>query len=108
MAADTAGAARIRSTRICPPFGEIRGFVRQLCPVAHIALTAMSSAIVLRGQRGKLIETSIEMTDIAFELLLETNASFQPLPVWEEEWDHPETHSNPRLVENIRREGLPL
>jgi uncharacterized protein len=65
-------------------------------------------AIVLRGQRGKLMETSLEMADIAFEVLLETNVYIQPLPLWEEEWDHPERHSNPRLVENIRREGVPL
>lgn len=65
-------------------------------------------AIVLQGQRGKLMETSLEMADIAFEMLLETNVYIQPLPLWEEEWDHPERHSNPRLVENIRREGVPL
>ena len=28
------------------------------------------------------------------------------LPVWEEEWNHPETYSNPRLLHNIEREGI--
>jgi uncharacterized protein len=74
----------------------------------HRSDSDVDIAIVLQGQRGKLIETSIAMADIAFELLLETNVYIQPLPIWEGEWDHPETHSNPRLVENIRREGLPL
>jgi uncharacterized protein len=74
----------------------------------HRSDSDVDIAIVLQGQRGKLIETSIEMADIAFELLLETKVYIQPLPIWEDEWNHPETHSNPQLVDNIRREGLPL
>jgi predicted nucleotidyltransferase len=65
-------------------------------------------AILLRGPRGKLVDTSLEMADIAFDVLLETNVYIQPLPIWEDEWERPETHSNPRLLENIRREGQPL
>jgi uncharacterized protein len=65
-------------------------------------------AVVLRGPRSKLMDVSLEMSDIAFELLLETNVYIAPLPVWDEEWDHPETHPNPSLLENIRIEGRPL
>jgi predicted nucleotidyltransferase/predicted transcriptional regulator len=65
-------------------------------------------AVVLRASRGKLMDVSLEMSDIAFELLLETNVYIAPLPVRDEEWDHPETHPNPRLLENIRIEGRPL
>jgi predicted nucleotidyltransferase len=65
-------------------------------------------AVLLRGPRGKLMDTSLDMADIAFDVLLETNVYIQPLPIWEDDWEHPETHSNPRLLENIRREGLPL
>ncbi|HLJ72254.1 MAG TPA: hypothetical protein VKU03_13115 [Roseiarcus sp.] len=42
------------------------------------------------------------------DVLLDTNLLISPLPIWEEDWNHPETHSNPRLLENIRREGLAL
>jgi uncharacterized protein len=107
--ADTVGAARefVRratarySVRSAVLFGSrARG--------THRSDSDVDVAIVLQGQHGKLIETSLEMADIAFELLLETNVYIQPLPIWEDEWDHPETHSNPRLVENIRRDGLPL
>jgi predicted nucleotidyltransferase len=106
---DTVGAARefVRrasarySVRSAVLFGSrARG--------THRSDSDVDIAIVLQGQRGKLIETSIEMADIAFELLLETKVYIQPLPIWEDEWNHPETHSNPQLVENIRREGLPL
>ena len=103
--------------------GAAREFIRQVAtryPVrgailfgsrargTHAAESDVDIAVVLRGPRGKLMETSIELADIAFAVLLETNIYIQPLPIWEAEWEHPETHSNPRLVENIRREGVPL
>jgi predicted nucleotidyltransferase len=65
-------------------------------------------SVVLRGTRGKFMETSLDMADIAFDVLLETSIYIQPLPIWEDEWAHPEKHSNPRLLENIQREGIPL
>lgn len=54
------------------------------------------------------MDTSLELADIAFDVLLETTIYIAPLPIWEHEWEHPETHSNPRLLDNIRREGLVL
>jgi uncharacterized protein len=74
----------------------------------HRADSDVDVAVLLRGPRGKPLDTSLDMADIAFDVLLETNVYIQPLPIWEDEWEHPETHSNPRLLENIRREGLPL
>lgn len=65
-------------------------------------------SVVLRGTPGKFVETSLGMADIAFEVLLETGIYIQPLPIWEDEWAHPEKHSNPRLLENIQREGIPV
>lgn len=65
-------------------------------------------ALVLRGPRGKLMETSLELADIAYDVLLDTNIYIQPMPLWELEWARPETHSNPRLIENIKREGIRL
>jgi predicted nucleotidyltransferase len=74
----------------------------------HRADSDVDVAVLLRGPRGKLMDTSLDMADIAFDVLLETNVYIQPLPIWEDQWEHPETHSNPRLLENILREGLPL
>jgi len=74
----------------------------------HRADSDIDIAVVLRGRRGKLTDTSLDMADMAFDVLLETGHYIQPLPIWEDEWEHPETHSNPRLVENIKREGLRL
>jgi predicted nucleotidyltransferase len=74
----------------------------------HRAYSDVDIAVLLRGPRGKLMDTSLDMADIAFDVLLETNVYIQPLPIWEGEWEHPETHSNPRLVGNIQREGVPI
>ena len=40
--------------------------------------------------------------------LLDTEILVSPLPIWEEEWAHPEAYSNPRLLKNIQRDGLAL
>jgi len=74
----------------------------------HRADSDVDVAVLLRGPRDKLMDTSLEMAGIAFDVLLETQVYIQPLPIWEDEWEHPDTHSNPRLIENIQREGLPL
>jgi len=65
-------------------------------------------AVLLRGVRGRFVDTKLEMVDIAYDVLLDTGIYIQPLPIWENEWEHPQTHSNPRLLQNIEREGIPL
>ena len=46
------------------------------------------------------------MADIAFDAMLETGTLVEPLPIWLDEWAHPDTYSNPRLLANIAREGV--
>ena len=65
-------------------------------------------AVVLSEAHGDFMQTKLEMADIAFEVLLETGLLIQPLPIWEDEWSHPEAYSNPCLLENIQREGIAL
>ena len=43
-----------------------------------------------------------------FDVLLETGILVSPLPVWLEEWEHPEGYSNPALLRNIDQEGVRL
>jgi predicted nucleotidyltransferase len=62
-------------------------------------------AVFLRGKRGDFVKTKLDMTDIAYDALLEEGIHIQALPVWEEELLHPEDYSNPHLLENIEREG---
>jgi len=65
-------------------------------------------AVLLEGPHGPFLVTKLALADIAYDVLLETGIHIQPLPLWQEEWDHPEKFSNPRLIESIRREGILL
>lgn len=65
-------------------------------------------AVVLRGQPQRFLPTKLAMADVAFDVLLETGVLVQPLPVWEDEWQHPERYPNPQLLRNIASDGLPL
>ncbi|WP_018403830.1 nucleotidyltransferase domain-containing protein [Marinobacter gelidimuriae] len=65
-------------------------------------------AVFLRGSKGNFVETKLELADLAFDVLLETGVLIQPLPVWEDEWERPGEYANPRLLENIKREGVIL
>lgn len=60
-------------------------------------------AVLLHGHPGKFVATKLAMADLAYDVLLDTGIRIQPLPIWEEEWDHPESYSNPRLLHNIER-----
>jgi predicted nucleotidyltransferase len=65
-------------------------------------------AVLLRGQHQRFLPTKLAMAGIAYDVLLETGIDISPLPLWMDQWEHPETWSNPRLLENIAREGVPL
>lgn len=65
-------------------------------------------AVLLRGEHMRFLPTKLAMADIAYDVLLETGIRVQPLPVWEDEWLHPERYSNPRLLANIAKDGIRL
>lgn len=65
-------------------------------------------AIILKGETGHFIKTKMAMNDIAYVILLDTGIRIQPLPVWEDEWAHPERYSNPHLLHNIALDGIAL
>lgn len=65
-------------------------------------------AVLLRGRRGQFLDTKLALADIAYDVLLEIGVLIQPLPVWEDEWEHPDNYTNPALLQNISREGVRL
>lgn len=65
-------------------------------------------AVVLRGNRGRFIDTKLALADIAYDVLLETGILIQALPLWEDELKQPERYNNPDLLRNISREGIRL
>ena len=65
-------------------------------------------AILLRGKPSRFMATKFAMDDLAYDVLLDSGIRIQPLPIWQEEWDHPENYSNPGLLRNIQNEGIVL
>lgn len=65
-------------------------------------------AVLLKGEHQRVLPTTLAMADVAYDVLLETGINISPLPVWQDEWEHPENHSNPALLHNIAREGIRL
>ena len=63
-------------------------------------------AVVLRGAHQRFLTAKLDMADVAFDVLLETGILICPLPIWLDEWEHPENYSNPTLLRNISREGV--
>ncbi|MGX1201003.1 putative nucleotidyltransferase [Marinobacter nauticus] len=63
-------------------------------------------AVFLRGASGDFVEVKLAMAGIAFDVLVDTGIRIQPLPVWNGEWEHPESYSNPYLLQNIAKDGV--
>ena len=62
-------------------------------------------AIVLDGEYD-FFNTLMDMSDITFDVMLETNVFIDPMPIRLDEWEHPEIFSNPDLLHNIDRDGI--
>ena len=75
---------------------------------AHHSESDMDVAVLLKGIPGKFVATKLAMDDLAYDVLLDTGIRITPLPIWTEEWAHPESYSNPALLANIQREGVRL
>ena len=65
-------------------------------------------AVVLHGPHGDVWKAARTMADITFRVLGETGVTVSPLPVWQDDLEHPEYASNPTLIRNIQREGIRL
>lgn len=55
-------------------------------------------AILLRGPPGDRADAAVAMAGLAFDVMLETGVLVDPLPLWEDEWNHPEGFGNPALI----------
>ncbi|MCA3185188.1 nucleotidyltransferase domain-containing protein [Cupriavidus sp.] len=65
-------------------------------------------AILLKGEHGRALPTTLAMADVAYDVLLDTGINISPLPIWLDQWDHPERFANPALLRNIAQEGVRL
>jgi predicted nucleotidyltransferase len=65
-------------------------------------------AVLLEGEHVSRVDVALHLADIAFDVMLETGILIEAIPLWHDEWAHPERFSNPALIEEIRREGIYL
>lgn len=63
-------------------------------------------AVLLRGEHQEFLKVKLAMTDHAFDVMLDTGILISPLPIWLDKWGNSDNYSNPKLLENIRREGV--
>ena len=75
---------------------------------SHDVYSDADLAVLLKGPRSNATSVGVDMAGVAFDVLLDTEVFVSPLPIWEEECAHPESYSNPRLLEAIRRDGIDL
>ncbi len=64
----------------------------------HLPDSDADVAVLLRGHHGAFVETKLAMADLAYYVLLESGVRIQPLPIWDDEWEHPEHYSNSSLL----------
>jgi len=64
-------------------------------------------AVLLKGE-PRHYKTVMDMAKSSFRVLLETRIPISPLPIWLDEWEHPENYPNPALLHHIRHDGIPL
>jgi hypothetical protein len=57
--------------------------------------------VLLLGAHQRFLPTKLAMADVAFDVPLEADIAISPLPIWIDEWEHPETCSNPALPQTI-------
>jgi len=74
----------------------------------HRADSDADVAVILDGEPERFVATKLAMSDIAYDILLDMGVNISPLPVWLDQWRHPDRYSNPELLENIAREGIRL
>lgn len=84
-------AARLFGSRACGDY----------CSYSDADLT-----ILLKGQAGDYGMVTYTLGTLGFDVQMETGVEIQPIPIWEDEWAHPETFSNPSFLRNIAREGV--
>jgi antitoxin ChpS len=63
-------------------------------------------AVLLVGQHGKYLTTKMTMSDMAFDIMLDTGIRVEAIPIWEDEWANPESYRSPSLLRNIEQDGI--
>jgi predicted nucleotidyltransferase len=106
---DTARASKMFMDRLAGQYDIVEALLfGSRARQSHNPDSDADIAVIVRGEHQRFLPTKLAMSDIAYDVLLETGINISPLPVWLDEWEHPEDYSNPRLLKNIANEGIRL
>ena len=104
---DTEKAVRLFLEQLAPRFSMAGAIVfGSRARGTHRPDSDADVAVLLKGERQRAMQVTLAMADIAYDVLLETGINISPLPIWVDQWEHPERFSNPALLHNIAREGV--
>ncbi|MBK7952516.1 MAG: nucleotidyltransferase domain-containing protein [Candidatus Accumulibacter sp.] len=107
--AQTARAARVFLDRIASSYAVSEAILfGSRARRTHREDSDADIAVVIQGSHGKRSTVALDMAGVAFEVLLSTGVLIEALPLWQDEFDHPEHFNNPALIEDIRRDGVRL
>jgi predicted nucleotidyltransferase len=63
-------------------------------------------AVLLAGPHGEFMTTKMALSDMAFDVMLDTGVRVEAIPVWEDEWADPDAYRSPYLLRSILRDGI--
>jgi predicted nucleotidyltransferase len=107
--ADTERAARVFMQRLEGKYPVVEAILfGSRARGTHTAESDADIAVVLEGTKGNRNAVGGDMAGIAFDVMMETGVLVEALPLWADEWQRPETFSNPALILNIQRDGVRL
>ncbi len=107
--AATERAARVFMQRLDGKYSAIEGLLfGSRARGDHRADSDADIAVILQGESGNRYKVASDMAAIAFDVMMETGILVDPLPLWEDELKRPERFSNPRLIDNIKGDGVRL
>lgn len=62
-------------------------------------------AVVLADGNWRYWDEKMQLSDLSYDSLIETGADIQGWPVRQSEWDKPDLHRNPQLVQAMLQDG---
>ena len=74
----------------------------------HRADSDADIAVILAGPPQPLLATKLALADMAYDVMLDTGILIQALPVWQQQWEHPDATEYPALLGSIARDGIKL
>jgi uncharacterized protein len=72
----------------------------------HQADSDVDVAVVLEGERQPRLDAVKQLSDPAWDVMLDSGLFISPYPLWQDEWDNPALVSNPWFIRNIKAEGI--